>query len=457
MRARFRRWKKYLFPEQETTDPSFRDEVKRLSVIGLGVIACICFAGPAFMLLATGLLVLLGLQSRIWIVPDLAIMTAGALGLSALALRPLRRFARGVGCMVGYSVALVFILTAALAPDAFRGAGYMGPHNMTLVMLVGIAALPVRPMHMLALGLSMLASYAATVALFPARVFVPEVTPLFLASLVVIVLICTGLTAVVYHQRAEAFQARERLLHAQAKTALAESAAAQSRLAAALSHELNSPIGVVRSSLDTLALLVEKHAAGRASPERVIETIRELSAPADQSCRRLADIVERMQRFTNLDRAQEAAVDINRLLEDTVEVLRPELEERARMAMSLSPVPRLRCRPRQMSALFSNLLLNSAAAVGEDGSIRVRSFAEGASIVVELEDNGRGIPGSELEHIFEPAFTVDGGRVSTTNWGLFNCRNIVAGLGGEIRIRSQEGSGTVVRVELPASRSSDRR
>jgi signal transduction histidine kinase len=449
MRARFRRWKDYLFPQHEATDPAFRDEIERLSVVGLRVIVCTCFAGPAFMLSATSLLFLFGLQSRIGLVPDLAIMTSGLLGLPFFALPSLNRYARVAGCVVGYCVALVFIVAAALGPEALPGGAYMGPHNMTLVMLVGIAALPLRPMHMLALGVSMLASYGATIILFPAQVFVPEVTPVFFASLVFIVLICTGLTTVVYHQRAESFQARERLLQAQAKTALAESAAAQSRLAAALSHELNSPIGVVRSSLDTLSLLVEKHANGQASPERVVETIRELSASADRSCRRLADIVGRMQRFTNLDRAEEAAVDLNALIEDTVSVLRSELEERARVAMSLSPVPRLRCRPRQMSALFSNLLRNSASAVGEDGSIRVRSFTEGASIVIELEDNGRGIPNGELEHIFEPAFTVAGGRVSTKNWGLFNCRNVVAGLGGEVGIRSQEGSGTVVRIVLP--------
>jgi signal transduction histidine kinase len=102
-----------------------------------------------------------------------------------------------------------------------------------------------------------------------------------------------------------------------------------------------------------------------------------------------------------------------------------------------------------MSALFSNLLLNSAAAVGDDGAVEVRSALKVSTIVVEIEDNGRGISKEKLDRIFEPQFSVTRGRASTTNWGLFNYRSIVTSIGGNIRIESALGTGTLVRVEIP--------
>jgi signal transduction histidine kinase len=304
---------------------------------------------------------------------------------------------------------------------------------------------------MFGFGVSMLSSYGLVLLLVPEKAFVPEVTPMFMASLVLVLLICTALTAVVYHQRAEVFAARQQLLRAQARLSLAEGAAAQARLAAALSHELNSPIGAARSSLETLSLVLQKYKAGELAVEQMVNLLDEMREPAGRSTERLVAIVERMQRVTNLDRAEAATVDVNALLQDTVAVL-PEVSRRARVTLRLQRLTPLHCRPQQLSALFSNLLRNAGEAVGENGAIEIRSAMSAASIVVEIEDNGRGIPKEKLDVLFEPRFVVSEGRVSTTNWGLFNCRSIVTSLGGEIEVQSAPGTGTLVRVEIPATR-----
>ena len=72
-------------------------------------------------------------------------------------------------------------------------------------------------------------------------------------------------------------------------------------------------------------------------------------------------------------------------------------------------------------------------------------------ILVEVVDDGRGIPTERLDQIFEPSFAVADGRVTTGNWGLFNCRSIIHGLGGEIQIESVLGAGTTVKIILPVS------
>jgi signal transduction histidine kinase len=402
------------------------------------------------MLGITSLLKKLGYVSVVWTVPNLAIVGIGLAAAPFCIFPGLREHARLVGCVVGYCVTLTFLLTATVAPNELPGAVPVVPQNILLVMLVGIAALPLRPLQALALGSSTWVSYVTATALCPETLFIPDVTPLLLTSLIVSIFICTALTAVVYHQRDSAFQARQQVWRAQARLTLSESAAAQGRLAAALSHELNSPIGVLGSIVDTLSLVLEKCRNGAQSIAGAMEILRDVETTARRSCRRLREVVDRMQRFTHLDRAEETAVDINAILEDTLDILKPELQEKAEVATELEPLPLIRCRPQQMTAVFSNLLLNSTKAIDERGTIRVRSAESQGEVVVEVEDNGREIPPEKLVHIFEPSFAVAGGRVTTANWGLFNCRNIITGLGGDIQIESAQGAGTKVRIVLPS-------
>jgi signal transduction histidine kinase len=439
-----------LLPEDEREDPAFRDELERLSVLGLKVSSWFGAGAAIFMLSVTTLMSRLGYLTHVSVATDLAIVGLSLL-VSPFWLSPgLHRFARAAGCLLGFGVVFTFVVTAVAGPNTPGGAQVV-PYNIVLVMMFIVAALPLRPLQTMALGVALVGSYLGGMILFPEALFVPDVTPLFLASTVLVILVCIGLTAVIYRQRASAFQARQQVMRAQAQLALAKSAAAQGRLAAALSHELNSPIGVIASNLSTLGSALKKSRAGDQPSDQLLNVLSDLETTARSACRRLTEIVARMQRYAHLDRAEEAKVDLRVLLEDTIETLSRELTD-IEVVRQLQPIPRLLCRPQQMSAVFTNLLLNSRNAVGVKGVVHVRSVLQGEEIVIEVEDDGRGIPVERVPRIFEPSFKTEGGRVSVSNWGLFNCRGIIHGLGGDIKIDSIEGEGTLVRITLPASR-----
>jgi signal transduction histidine kinase len=254
---------------------------------------------------------------------------------------------------------------------------------------------------------------------------------------------------VAYRARRAAQESFEELRQAQSKLLMSENAASQGRFAAAVSHELNSPIGALSSALDTLLLAYEKI---RVNPERakaLDEVINGATKSARQSSRRLTETVERMKHLTNLDRAEEQMVDLNELWTSTAALLQGELEQRAEVTLDLHPLPRLKCRPQQMSAVFSNLLRNSASSMEKKGTIRVLSDRRGGEVILEIQDDGRGIPSERLPHLFDPSFRVEGGRVATANWGLFISRSIIAEHGGRIEIDSLEGRGTTAKISLP--------
>ncbi len=184
---------------------------------------------------------------------------------------------------------------------------------------------------------------------------------------------------------------------------------------------------------------------------RIARVVSDTAEAGRASLSRLEETVARLKSLTNLDRSEVQVVDLNRLWQDTVHFMDDSLAPRVSFVLDLSPVPEISCRPQQLAAVFANLVQNAAAAISTKGTIRVRTAAESSEILMEIEDDGCGIPPARLANLFEPSFKSENGRVSASNWGLFVSRGIVTGHGGRIEIESEEGKGTVARIRLPVT------
>jgi signal transduction histidine kinase len=249
-------------------------------------------------------------------------------------------------------------------------------------------------------------------------------------------------------------QAADALRHAESRVLLAEYGASMGRFAAALSHELNSPIGALKTALQTSAVLAERKATMPPEKRAGLEEMEtQLRRTAIESLERLHQIVLRMQRFTNLDRSEILQVDLNSLLQDVVDMFQAEIKADIHVELDLQQLPSIFVRPQQLSAVFANLLENATEELEVGGHVRLTTHQLESQVEITIEDDGHGLPAEELANIFDPAFKVKSGRVSTGNWSLFSSRQIVWEHGGEIELQSAPGKGTTVRVKLPCSES----
>jgi len=451
------RWLRYLVPAEE--DPTFKAEFQRLSVTGLRAIACVCIGATVLMALI-GLATAHDVEVGIFVLADIIVVGIGVAGLALSYWKGVARWALLLGCTVGIAVATTRIaMMLHPAHETFFPGQAMAhiPTIVAIVLLVGMASLPLRPLQMLATGLLICAAFFFLTLAMDRWDVLSGYSGLHVANMVVIVLVCTGLTAVVYHRREVAYRARrmaeesfEELRQAQVKLLVSENAASQRRLAAALSHDLNTPLGALTSAFDTVVQLYRRN-KGPDSGELLDGVFEEATRSGRQSGERLKAAVERMRRLTALDRSEEQVVDLNELWSDTVSFLGTELDAKADVRLDLTPLPLVKCRPQQLSAVFSNLLRNAAAAITEQGRIEITSNQRGGELVFRVADNGRGIPAQRLSRLFEPEFQVEGSRIATTNWGLFVSRGIIAQHGGHLEIDSREGEGTIATISLPVT------
>jgi signal transduction histidine kinase len=155
-----------------------------------------------------------------------------------------------------------------------------------------------------------------------------------------------------------------------------------------------------------------------------------------------------------MDRPEFADVTVGELVEMSLEMIRGRLKRcGTEIEQDFDGAPRLRCVPTQLGQLLLNLLTNAVQAIEatgrtSGGRIRIAGHGEGEKVVLEVADNGCGIPAEHLAKIFDPFFTTKPVGEGT-GLGLAIAHGIVTGHGGRIDVESRPGQGTCFRILLP--------
>jgi two-component system, NtrC family, sensor kinase len=443
----WRKIRESLFPGEAERDPGFRREIYGTSRTALLVIGGIQIGVAIFMLAARFVVEPQNATLPFRLRQGAAVIGLGLLNILLSRIPRIDAFARFIAAMSAMITATfmiwvsLMVLSESTNPDDFI------PGQITLIMLVVVTCVPLRPMQTMWLGLGIGAVYLGS-TLAAQRYLFEGTGPddNYMLFIVMLTFLSTGITAVVYHQRRANYALREN----QARMLLAENASSLARLAAALSHELNNPMGALLSGVDTLLLLASKQAT--CSPQeqtRLVVLQADIRKSIQQSAERLRQLIARMQRFTNLDQADVQSADVNELLGDVVALMEPCLAAGTQVTLDLGELPPLVCRPRQISAVLSSLVTNAVEAVDGQGCVWVASREIGDRIEIDIRDTGRGLKPGEVESIFDPAFKVSSGRVGTGNWSMFSARQIIREHGGDISIDSSPAKGTLVRIALP--------
>jgi signal transduction histidine kinase len=223
----------------------------------------------------------------------------------------------------------------------------------------------------------------------------------------------TGRGAVVYVR--DATDEREREIG----RLQAEKLASIGMLAAGVAHEINNPAAFVLANIEALAghlrLLQEKVrelpepvVAGLGLPEVLFEATAILQE-SKEGMARIHRIVRDLGAFSHVDDDGTATLDVNTAVESALTMLRNEIKYRARLERDLRSTQAVRANQARLGQVFLNVILNAAQALDETAAsrnvVRVRSFDEGEFVVVEIEDNGPGIPPEVVPHIFDSFFT----------------------------------------------------
>ena len=221
-----------------------------------------------------------------------------------------------------------------------------------------------------------------------------------------------------------------------------EKMAALGRLVSGIAHELNNPLTSIMGYAQLLT--------GRSDDSERLDDARRIFQEADRAGR----IVRNLLLFAREAKPERRPVNLNEIVERTLALRSYDLNLQG-IAVEFEPYPNLAptlADPTQMQQVVLNLLVNAEQALQEShpaGTIRVRTQQLSADrLLLEVSDDGPGIPADVISRIFDPFFTTKPVGVGT-GLGLSIVYGIVQEDGGEVSVASTPGHGATFSVELP--------
>jgi signal transduction histidine kinase len=253
-------------------------------------------------------------------------------------------------------------------------------------------------------------------------------------------------TADLAKKNKELAETLEKLTRAQSQLVRAEKMASIGQLVAGIAHEINNPVNAIANTVGPL-----REAIAEAKPAEAAE-IEHMVRVIQNGARRTKEIVQALHNYSRTDDERIVDFDLNRGLDDSLELLRHHLKGAVEVDRKYGDVGRVKGHAGQLNQVFMNLLTNAAQALSGRPSAKIELTTQrsGDGVIIKVADNGPGIPAEILPKIFDPFFTTkEVGQGS--GLGLSIVHGIVERHGGTIEVDSHVGQGTTFTVTLPGA------
>jgi signal transduction histidine kinase len=232
-------------------------------------------------------------------------------------------------------------------------------------------------------------------------------------------------------------------------------------LAAAVLHEISSPLTFIGGNIELLASFWEsarpaleehcRHCGPNPLLAARLSRTEGYLMGAQQGSARIREIMEGLRAYTRRDDSLMERRPIIEPIRESLRLLRQRLKRSIQVELEVDPVIQISCSPRKITQVFVNLISNAVDAMhGGPGKIRIQSHRMSGSVEIRLTDSGPGVPAEAKSSIFDPFFTTKPPEEGT-GLGLFISRQIIEDHRGSLTLAEPGASGAELIVSLPWS------
>jgi signal transduction histidine kinase len=258
-------------------------------------------------------------------------------------------------------------------------------------------------------------------------------------------------TADLARKNRELAETLDKLTRAQEQLVRSEKLASIGQLVAGIAHEINNPVNAIVNTVGPLEEAINDiDSADPAARSEAAREVRDMVRVVQRGAQRTKAIVSALHNYSRTDDENVVAFDIDRSIDDSLELLRHLLRGNVTVVKRYGEVGKVRGHAGQINQVFMNLLTNAAQALAgrDQATITIETSGTATGVVVKIQDDGPGIPTAVLPRIWDPFFTTkDVGE--GTGLGLSIVHELVERHGGTIEVDTAVGVGTTFTVSLP--------
>lgn len=273
--------------------------------------------------------------------------------------------------------------------------------------------------------------------------FTKEVTLISIFSIALIFFVITSSINSLVNRAHKADHEREIAI---ANAEHADKLASIGRLAAGVAHEINNPLAIINEKAGLMKDLLEYGDISQ-NKERFIQLISSIQ----DSVTRCRTITHRLLSFSKkIDKARENFY-INEAIQEVIGFIEKEIQTKGiKIVYDFEEnLPKITTDKGQLQQVLLNIINNAVDVVDIGGQIEIKTkLIDDNHIKISIKDNGPGIPKDRLKHIFEPFYTT---KKKGTGLGLYISYGIIKKLGGDIKVMSEVGKGSIFSIEMPVN------
>lgn len=254
-------------------------------------------------------------------------------------------------------------------------------------------------------------------------------------------------------QNEELTLSKRQIREAQTQLVQNQNMASVGQLTAAISHEINTPLGTINSNVQLQNMILDMLSSnpdisGDAELSKTIEDMRQSGMASSDSCSHVSMIIKSLKNFSRLDQADFQESDINESARSVVLLTRYLWRDRIQMHQEYGRLPYVKCYPGLLNQVFMNILVNGIRSIRDKGDITIRTWADDKMVYASIRDSGAGITRNKLASLFETDYTADASEKGL-GMGLSICKSIIDKHQGFIEAKSDLGKGTEFIFGLP--------
>jgi signal transduction histidine kinase len=232
-------------------------------------------------------------------------------------------------------------------------------------------------------------------------------------------------------------QERERM-ETEAHLLQREKMASLGQMVTGIAQELDAPLGITRNGVSHVAGIIPD-----GEPRKILNQCL-------TSIDKISGLAAHLKDFAAVERGKMASVNLNAHIDHALRSAKNVLKNRIEVVKLYGTIPPVQCRPSQIGQALFNLIVNAAEAIAGTGKIWIRTEQRDGGVEIVVQDDGRGIPPSDVGRIFDPFFTTKASR-SGAGLGLSIVDKIVREHSGTIEVLSKPNAGTRFTILLPVS------